>query len=924
MKKIFTLILVCCSLYSFSQSTTLVISQVYGAGGNSGAIYNADFVEIKNISASAISLSGYSIQYGSATTTSTWTGVYALPSVSVPAGGYYLIQMSAALTTGAALPTPDAVATPAINMAAAAGRVAIVNGTTALSGCPAASSYVDLCGFGTTAVCYEGSASAPAPSSSLADFRKNNGCTDTNNNSSDFETATPAPRNSGSTAISCTGPVATLSATTLTAFTNTCLNTTSAPNSFTITGTNLATSNITVGPLSGFTFSTTSAGTYTNSLSLVQTGGSYSQMIFVEFTPAIAQSYNGNIPVGGAGAATINVAAVGTGINTKATVTTGAASLVAENSATVAGTVTANGCSAITSYGAEYSTTSGFANGSGTAVPSTNISGGNYTVDLTGLAPSTTYYYHSYAVNNGGTAYGSEMSFTTLVSTSPYLSVTALTAFGNNCLNTTAGPNSFTVTGTALTNADITVGPLAGFSFATTSTGTYTSSLTLTQPGGSYSQMVYVQFTPTAVQSYDGNIVVVGGGASLVNVPASGAGVNTAAIVTTGAANSITQTSASLLGAILTTGCSAITDYGIEYSTTNGFANGTGITVTSSNLTSGNFSSVATGLAVNTTYYYHSFAVNAGGTAYGSQLSFKTSAAVLSATTLTAFGSVCINTTAGPGSFTISSNAVSSANINVAALSGYTYSTTSGGTYTSALSLTQPGGTYSQLIYVKFNPVAVQSYNGSIVISGGGATASVSVAASGSGINDGATVSTGAATNVSRNNVTLAGSITSTGCTAATSYGIEYSSISSFTSGSGLKVPSNNLSSGSYSINLNNLVQNSNYYYKAYATSSSGTSYGIEQTFTTAAISSEHFVIYSNQIVRGGVLNFSINNIIPHRYQAYIINSLGQVVYRKEIIVQVNFIDQKLAVPANLPSGVYILQISTTDGYLESKRFMLL
>src|SRR5882757_4150915 len=72
----------------------------------------------------------------------------------------------------------------------------------------------------------------------------------------------------------------------------------------------------------------------------------------------------------------------------------------------------------------------------------------------------------------------------------PALSATTLTGFGNVCLNATSTPNSFTITGTNLTTANVTVGPLAGYSFSTTSGGTYTTSLNLTQTGGAYSQAI--------------------------------------------------------------------------------------------------------------------------------------------------------------------------------------------------------------------------------------------------------------------------------------------------------------------------------------------------------------------------------------------------------------------------------------------------
>ena len=54
--------------------TGLVISEVYGGGGNSGAPYRSDFVELQNTSSQAITLDGSSVQYRSATGTGTGTG----------------------------------------------------------------------------------------------------------------------------------------------------------------------------------------------------------------------------------------------------------------------------------------------------------------------------------------------------------------------------------------------------------------------------------------------------------------------------------------------------------------------------------------------------------------------------------------------------------------------------------------------------------------------------------------------------------------------------------------------------------------------------------------------------------------------------------------------------------------------------------
>ena len=192
----------------------LRISQVYGSGGNAGATYTNDFIEIFNGSSTAVSLNGLSLQYASATGTgnfgATATQLTELPDVTLQPGQYYLVQ-EAGGATGSPLPTPDLIdgLTP-INMSGTAGKVALVIGITSL-GCNGGSTpcnveqvarIVDLVGYG-TANYYEGAGAAPALSNTTAALRADGGCTDTNNNAADFAAGTPAPRNSGSSVNVC-------------------------------------------------------------------------------------------------------------------------------------------------------------------------------------------------------------------------------------------------------------------------------------------------------------------------------------------------------------------------------------------------------------------------------------------------------------------------------------------------------------------------------------------------------------------------------------------------------------------------------------------------------------------------------------------------------------------------------------------------
>ncbi|HEV8368944.1 MAG TPA: DNA/RNA non-specific endonuclease [Pyrinomonadaceae bacterium] len=177
---------------------SLVISQVYGGGGNSGATIKNDFIEIINHTGSPISLNGWSVQYAGATGSS-WA-VTPLGGSLAP-GQYYLIQ-EAAGAGGTVNLIPDA--SGDISMSGTAGKVALVNSTTALTdACPSDPSVIDFVGYGTTASCFEGSGPTPAPSNTTAVLRATNGCTDTDDNADDFAPDTPNPRNTSSPTNNC-------------------------------------------------------------------------------------------------------------------------------------------------------------------------------------------------------------------------------------------------------------------------------------------------------------------------------------------------------------------------------------------------------------------------------------------------------------------------------------------------------------------------------------------------------------------------------------------------------------------------------------------------------------------------------------------------------------------------------------------------
>jgi predicted extracellular nuclease len=144
-----------CVLFAAPASAQVVISQAYGGGGNSGATYTHDFVELFNRGPAAVDMTGWSLQYASATGTS-WSNKVDLPAVSLQPGQYYLIQLAKGTGGTTALPTPDL--TGSIGMAGTNLKLALVANTTVQTGtCPTGAQIIDFVGTG-TATCYEGTA----------------------------------------------------------------------------------------------------------------------------------------------------------------------------------------------------------------------------------------------------------------------------------------------------------------------------------------------------------------------------------------------------------------------------------------------------------------------------------------------------------------------------------------------------------------------------------------------------------------------------------------------------------------------------------------------------------------------------------------------------------------------------------------------
>jgi predicted extracellular nuclease len=188
----------------------VVISEVYGGGGNSGATYTHDYIEVFNRGDAPVNLAGLSVQYASSAGT-TWQ-VTALSGTLGP-GQAYLVRQAQGAGGSVPLPTPDA--TGSIPMSATSGKVALVASSTPLTGACPATGVLDFVGFGSSANCFEGGGPTSTLSNTTAAHRADDGCTDTDDNAADFSVITAfragGPRNTASPLTPCdseppTGP----------------------------------------------------------------------------------------------------------------------------------------------------------------------------------------------------------------------------------------------------------------------------------------------------------------------------------------------------------------------------------------------------------------------------------------------------------------------------------------------------------------------------------------------------------------------------------------------------------------------------------------------------------------------------------------------------------------------------------------------
>jgi len=203
------------ALNESASDSGLVISQIFGGGGAKGAPLNRAYVELFNRSKAPISLNGLSIHYAGPIS-EFGLATHLPPSATIPPGGYYLVGFVAG-QSGLDV-RPDVGASLGIGILPVNGKVALVKaliedtrdaqaqkmgcGSTDAGTCVGNSRVLDVVGYGVTTD-HEGPTTANPPTFKTALFRKGAGCTDTGNNTADFEVGEPKPRTAATPASVC-------------------------------------------------------------------------------------------------------------------------------------------------------------------------------------------------------------------------------------------------------------------------------------------------------------------------------------------------------------------------------------------------------------------------------------------------------------------------------------------------------------------------------------------------------------------------------------------------------------------------------------------------------------------------------------------------------------------------------------------------
>jgi hypothetical protein len=470
-----------------------------------------------------------------------------------------------------------------------------------------------------------------------------------------------------------------------------------------------------------------------------------------------------------------------------------------------------------------------------TRVVSSPAGPGNYSVNVTGLTVATQYSYRGYVISNLGISYSSPVSTFTTASqpTITLPSVTSPTSASITGNSAVLGGNVTSDGGSAITQRGVVYsvtstndnpfigGPAVNRVIGTGTTGVFTVNVTGLAAGTTYSFRAY------AINAFGTTHTSTIGTFTTPSAPT----------ITSPTVANVTSSSATLGGNVTGGGGLAILQRGVVFSATatnnNPLIGGNGVTTfTATSSGTGVFTVNVTGLQPATQYSFKAFAINSVSTVYTTVATFTTLATVPTVTSPTL-------TNLTSSSATLGANVTSTGNSAILER-GFVYSPTSangnpvdGGP--GVIKVTSTGtstGIYSSNIT---GLLANTGYTFRAFARNSVGTAyseSIAFFTTFSPL----TVTSPTATNITATTATLGGTVVSDGATTATGRGVVFSqdpAVAPVIGGPGVVQVTGTGTMGPFTVNVVNLNGNTDYYFRAYATNSAGTSYSAVATFRT-------------------------------------------------------------------------------------------